>query len=207
MGAGQSLPKITAQDKAILDMKLQRDKLKQYQKRIEFVRDREQAIAKEHLAAGRKDRALIALRRRKYQEGLLAKTDSQLENLEQLVNTVEFSLVEVSVMHGLKQGNDVLKEIHKEMNVESVEKLMEETAEARAYQQEISDMLANTLSLDDEDTVQDELAQLIAEQTKQPEQNISLPDAPGHVPVPEPEPEQPQHVEAEQDRERVPVLA
>ena len=51
------------------------------------------------------------------------------------VNTVEFSLVEVSVMHGLKQGNDVLKEIHKEMNVESVEKLMEETAEARAYQQ------------------------------------------------------------------------
>ena len=38
-------------------------------------------------------------------------------------------------MHGLKQGNDVLKEIHREMNVESVEKLMEETAEARAYQQ------------------------------------------------------------------------
>ena len=53
--------------------------------KIEFVHDREQAIAKEHLAAGRKDRALIALRRRKYQEGLLAKTDSQLENLEQLV--------------------------------------------------------------------------------------------------------------------------
>lgn len=49
------------------------------------MRDREHAIAKEHLAAGRKDRALIALRRRKYQEGLLAKTDSQLENLEQLV--------------------------------------------------------------------------------------------------------------------------
>jgi charged multivesicular body protein 6 len=38
------------------------------------------------------------------------------------------------VLHGLKQGNDVLKEIHKELNVESVEKLLEETAEARAYQ-------------------------------------------------------------------------
>jgi charged multivesicular body protein 6 len=38
-------------------------------------------------------------------------------------------------MHGLKQGNDVLKEIHREMNVESVERLMDETAEARAYQQ------------------------------------------------------------------------
>jgi hypothetical protein len=50
------------------------------------------------------------------------------------VSTIEFSLVEVSVLHGLKQGNEVLKEIHKEMNVESVEKLMDETLEAREYQ-------------------------------------------------------------------------
>ncbi len=50
------------------------------------------------------------------------------------MSTIEFSLVEVSVLHGLKQGNEVLKEIHKEMNVESVEKLLEETQEAREYQ-------------------------------------------------------------------------
>ena len=50
------------------------------------------------------------------------------------VSTIEFSLIEVSILHGLKQGNDILKEIHKEMNVESVEKLLEETAEAREYQ-------------------------------------------------------------------------
>lgn len=41
----------------------------------------------------------------------------------------------MSVLHGLKQGNEVLKEIHKEMNIESVEKLLDETAEARQYQQ------------------------------------------------------------------------
>jgi len=34
----------------------------------------------------------------------------------------------------LKQGNEVLKEIHKEMNLETVEKLLEETQEAREYQ-------------------------------------------------------------------------
>ncbi len=39
------------------------------------------------------------------------------------------------MLHGLKQGNEVLKEIHKEMNLESVEKLLEETQEAREYQQ------------------------------------------------------------------------
>lgn len=37
-------------------------------------------------------------------------------------------------MFGLKQGNEALAAIHKEMNLESVEKLMEETAEGIAYQ-------------------------------------------------------------------------
>jgi hypothetical protein len=55
-------------------------------------------------------------------------------SLNQQVSTIEFSLVEVSVLHGLKQGNDVLKEIHKEMDIETVEKLLEDTKEAREYQ-------------------------------------------------------------------------
>ena len=50
------------------------------------------------------------------------------------VSTIEFSLVEVSVLHGLQQGNEVLKEIHKELNIENVERIMEETQEAREYQ-------------------------------------------------------------------------
>jgi charged multivesicular body protein 6 len=37
-------------------------------------------------------------------------------------------------MHGLKQGNEVLAQIHKEMSIEDVEKLMSETKEAIAYQ-------------------------------------------------------------------------
>jgi hypothetical protein len=54
--------------------------------------------------------------------------------LSQQVSTIEFSLIEVSVLHGLKQGNEVLKQLNKEMNIESVEKLLEETHEAHAYQ-------------------------------------------------------------------------
>lgn len=37
-------------------------------------------------------------------------------------------------MHGLQQGNKVLSEIHSEMSIENVEKLMSETQEAIAYQ-------------------------------------------------------------------------
>ncbi|CAA7259946.1 unnamed protein product [Cyclocybe aegerita] len=183
MGGNQSLPKITPQDKAILDLKLQRDKLKQYQKKIQAVLDREHAIAKAQMAAGHKDRALIALRRRKYQQSLLGKTDEQLENLEQLVSTIEFSLVEVSVLHGLKQGNEVLKEIHKEMNVESVEKLLEETAEAREYQREIGKMLSNNLTLEDEEAVQKELLALQQDITAEATTELELPNVPAAEPV------------------------
>jgi charged multivesicular body protein 6 len=63
------------------------------------------------------------------------------------VSSIEFSLIEVSVLHGLKQGNEVLKEIHKEMNVESVEKLLEETQEAREYQKVIGDVALKPLTI------------------------------------------------------------
>ncbi|KAI0094957.1 Snf7 family [Irpex rosettiformis] len=210
MGGNQSVPKITKQDRAILDLKLQRDKVKQYQKKIQGILDREHDIAKQQLAAGQKDRALLALRRRKYQEGLLAKTDAQLENLEQLVSTIEFSLVEVSVLHGLQQGNEVLKEIHKEMNVDSVEKLLEETAEAQAYQREIDEMLANNLSAEDEDAVLKELERLRDEvlgETK-PEQAklVHFPSAPSTEPV-SPMPAETEAVPAQQGQERIPVAA
>jgi charged multivesicular body protein 6 len=117
-------------------MKVQRDKLHQYQRRITVLTDREKAIAKEMLARGDKSKALLALRRKKYQESLLAKTDAQLEQLEVLTSSVEFALVQKDVVFGLQQGTNVLKEIHKEMGgLEHVEKLMGDTAEAVAYQQ------------------------------------------------------------------------
>jgi len=190
MGAANSKHKITAQDRAILDLKLQRDKLKQYQKSIQHVLDREQQVAKECLAAGQKDKALLALRRRKYQDNLLSKTYSQLRTLEELVSTIEFSLVEQSVLHGLKQGNTVLKEIHKEMSIENVEKLLEDTYEAREYQREIDEMLSNNITLEEEEAVQQEYEALRMEMTDKP---IHLPSVPTEeLPAEqEHEPEQP----------------
>lgn len=118
-----------------MDLKNQRDKLHQYQRRITGLTDRETAIAKECLARNDRPRALLALRRKKYQRSLLAKTDAQLDQLEKLTGSVEFALVQKDVLFGLNQGNKVLQAIHKEMGgIEAVEKMMGETAEARAYQ-------------------------------------------------------------------------
>ncbi|KAL7416182.1 Snf7 family, partial [Mrakia frigida] len=187
-------------------LKLQRDKLKQYQKKIEHVLTREKEIAKEALAAGNKSRALTALRQRKYQEQVLGRTDAQLETLQSLVSSIEFSLVEKSILLGLQQGNAVLKEIHKEMTVEMVEKLMGETEDAVAYQREIDETLQSKMSAEEEDAVQLELEAMVAEQEKarraaEPEVPTVVPELPS-APTQEPV-EAPTPVEEEEEEEPV----
>ncbi|KAN0084694.1 Snf7 domain containing protein [Elaphomyces granulatus] len=175
MGNANSSQKISTQDRAILDLKNQRDKLHRYQKRIIVLTDRETAIAKECLVRNDRRRALLALRRKKYQESLLAKTDAQLAQLEQLTSQVEFALVQKDIVFGLQQGTKVLQAINKEMGgLAAVEKLMGETEEARAYQEEVSRMLAGQMSNQDEDEVEDELDAL----QREIEGPVGLPDAP-----------------------------
>ena len=142
----------------------------------------------------------MALRRKKYQESLLDKTDGQLAQLEQLASQVEFALVQKDVMYGLQQGTEVLQAIHKEMGgIEAVERLMGETEEARAYQevgssmlylqweitdrarfQEISQMLEGNLSTQDEEDVEDELEALQTQLAPKVSQPV-LPNAPNNA--------------------------
>ncbi len=116
-------------------MKHQRDKLQQYQRKMAVVTARETTVAKECLRRGDKARALLALRRKKMHEMMLSNTDKQLEQLEQLVQDVEFARVQKDVVYGLQQGTLVLKMIQKEMGgVEGVEMLLADGEEAKAYQ-------------------------------------------------------------------------
>ncbi|KAK0291432.1 Vacuolar protein sorting-associated protein 20 [Friedmanniomyces endolithicus] len=174
MGNANSSNKISAQDRAILDLKLQRDKLRQYALRIQILTSRETEIARECLRQNQKPRALLALRRKKYQESLLAKTDQQLAQLEVLTSDVEFALVQKDVLFGLQRGTEVLREIHREMGgLERVEMILGESAEAREYQEEVSEMLGGKMSNQDEDEVEDELEVMQREVS-----GVRLPSAP-----------------------------
>ena len=52
--------------------------MKQYQKRINRDLEKEKELAKKLLKEGKKDRAKLLLRKKRFQEGLLDKTDAQL---------------------------------------------------------------------------------------------------------------------------------
>ncbi|KAJ3172639.1 Vacuolar protein sorting-associated protein 20 [Geranomyces variabilis] len=158
--AADMLPK----DKAVYDLKIQRDKLKQYQKKIEVVLAREVQVAKHHLRAGDHGRALLALKKKKYQEHLLLQTDNQLLTLEQLCGQIEYALVEQDVLKGLQQGNEILKQIHKETSLDAVQKLMDDTADAIAYQAEIDEIISGTMTPEDDDEIMAQLDAMEAEE-------------------------------------------
>ncbi|XP_030754205.1 charged multivesicular body protein 6 [Sitophilus oryzae] len=156
--------RITAQDKAVLQLKQQRDKLKQYQRRIENSLASDREIAKKLLAKGQKDRAKLLLRKKRYQEQLLVKTDGQLENLEKLTHDIEFAQIELEVVEGLKKGNEALKKVNDALNIEDIEKILDETREAKEKQDEISSLLSGVLTDEDEEAVENELADILKEQ-------------------------------------------
>ncbi|XP_064806116.1 charged multivesicular body protein 6-like [Oncorhynchus masou masou] len=187
--------RITEQDRAVLQLKQQRDKLKQYQKRITLQLEKERNLAKQLLKDGKKEKALLLLKKKRYQDQLLDKTENQISNLERMCQDIEFAQIEMKVVEGLKVGNDCLKSLHEAMSIEDVERIMDETQEGIEYQREIDEMLAGSLTQEDEDAVLAELEAITQGELDLPEvPDESLPDIPeaaDEEPVPGQERERP----------------
>lgn len=187
-GGGSSGTKVTSRDKAILDLKLQRDKVRQYQKRIASIQRRERDLARQCLAQGDREKALLFLRKEKFQKQLLSKTDDQLATLEDLATSIEFAAIQKDIYFGLEKGNMVLKEINNELSLEKVEKILEDNEEAQAYQNEVNGLLEGRISRSEEMEIEEELAAL--ETQNGPESvTIDMPEVPKNLPESETNPE------------------
>ncbi|XP_013917838.1 PREDICTED: charged multivesicular body protein 6 [Thamnophis sirtalis] len=169
--------RVTEQDKAVLQLKQQRDKLKQYQKKISLQLERERIFARQLLKDGKKEKAKFLLKKKRYEEQLLDKTENQISNLERMVHDIEFTQIEMKVIEGLKIGNECLNRMHQVMSIEEVERIMDETQEAVEYQRQIDEILSGSFTTEDEDAILAELDAITQEQ-------IDLPEVPSE-PLPE----------------------
>lgn len=139
---------------------------------LDKVIDAEKEAARNLIREKKKDRALLALKKKKAQEELLKQVDAWLINVEQQVityyilqtlenrtqrhqdtvrkinddlvfdlNFTHFQLADIeltskqkAVFESLKAGNDALKSLQNEVSLDDVQKLMDDTTEAKAYQ-------------------------------------------------------------------------
>ncbi|VDM61625.1 unnamed protein product [Angiostrongylus costaricensis] len=165
---------ITEQDQAILQLKTQRDKIKQFIRRKEKCMETERQMARKLLKEGRKDRALLLLKKKRYQENTIEQTLRQLDNIDRMVHDLEFADIQQRVVEGLREGNEALKKMNAIFDIDEIEKLMEETKEAAEYQEEIAALLSNRLSAVDVQEAEKELEHLLASQIS----DSVLPDVP-----------------------------
>ncbi|XP_026866579.2 charged multivesicular body protein 6 [Electrophorus electricus] len=168
---------VTEQDRAILQLKHQRDKLRQYQKKLTLQLEKERPLARQLLKDGKTEKVLLLLKKKRYQDQLLDKTETQISNLERMVQDLEYAQIEMKVLEGLKIGSDCLTKMHEVLSIEEVERIMEETQEAVEYQKQIDEMLVGSLSQEDEEAALTELEAIT--QAK----DVRLPEVPTE-PVP-----------------------
>lgn len=143
---------VNEQDRAEAEIRVTRDEIKAYLRRIEKNISACKAAIKESLHQKHREKAMLALRKQKYLEKNAATAEAELANIEQAINELDHAKAQMSVFIALKQGNDLLTSFNKQLTLEDVTKLMEDTAEAVQYQQEISAALSRQgISEDDED--------------------------------------------------------
>lgn len=176
LGKKEPKSRITEQDRAVLGLKKQRDDLIKYKRQKEKNLEKERQTVKELLKQDKKDKARLLLKKKRCIENLIAKTDGQLDSIQQMIDTLEFAQMEIEVVQKLKMGNESLKQLNALFSVEDVEKIMDETREAVEFQAEIDALLAGAGGITDEDeeAIQAELDSLVTSESP------ALPDVPTH---------------------------
>ena len=168
---------LNSDEKAMLDCKLARDKIKQYIKRLEKNAALKKEKAKEAMKAKNKDRARMLLKQAKMYSEQIKSADGQLNMIEDQISALETAFVQRDCLKTLAQGNAALKQLQSECNIEKWEKVRDDLEVMKEANNEITEFFKEKGIGEEE--VEDDLNKEMEKLSKELsiEVDIDLPDA------------------------------
>jgi len=201
----RSKPTISSVDRAILDLKNNRDRLHRYRRQLEQDEIKLLQRAKECKQAGKTTQAMGLLKLKKYKRQQLESVEEQLLTVMTMVETIDSKQNEKQLLDALKSGKDALNQMHQETSIDTVLELMDGVTESIETEQEINNILNDAVPTDivmDEAAVEEELRLLEEQVASEQQATTTLPEVPTHK---LPEPQQPVPAKAQPERQRVAV--
>ena len=168
--------KINQEERALLDCKICRDNIKKYIKSLEKNSSLKKQKAKEALKNKNRDRAKLYMRQSKmYQEQIKA-SEGKLEMIETQISQIETAQNQLDVFNVLKQGNNILKKLQEEVNVEKIQEIADDLNELKEQNDEITQFFKEKGIEENDEEIDNELDKLIDSVQKE-EGKIDLPIA------------------------------
>ena len=167
-------------EKAILECKKCRDKIKSYIRRLSDRENKSRLKAKELLAKKQRDRAKFYLRQAKLHSAQMKTYYGQLEMIENQLIQIESATNTQECLTVLNNGNAVLKKMQESIKIEEWEKVKDDLDELKEKDKEVSDFLKeyglNEAEVDNE--INNDLDKLMNEINKNKVDDIKLPSVP-----------------------------
>jgi len=189
MGGGQSKKakkpagEVSQIDRAVLDLKVSRDRLTRYKKKLHL--DSNKLLAKASSLKANKETkaALLLLKLRKMKQNEVDNIDTQLISIQTMVSNIQTKEEEKEILTALRTGKNALEKLHTENTLEDVLQLMDDVVEQNELEREINDVLVNTgqtLTGIEEDELELELQALMVADavTDEVEGKLELPSVP-----------------------------
>ena len=130
-------PEIDEKDRAMLDLKLVRDKLKKFNTQLESDSVKLDSQIRQLLSSNHRDRAMTTLKLKKIKEKKISETNSQLMKVEEMVDSIRTAAWNAEMFKTLQAGTKVLQDLTASTSIEKVQRLMEDNADAVQASDEI----------------------------------------------------------------------
>ena len=163
---------LNAEEKTILQCKITRDNIKNYIKKLEKNSKLKREKAKEALKQKNKDRAKYNLKLSKMYSEQIKSAESQLTMLEEQISNLESTITQKEALKILEKGNEVLKNLQNECNIEKWEKISDDMNDIKEQQDEINQFFRDKNVEDIDEDIENEMNKLM-----ESDNDIELPSA------------------------------